>query len=314
MISDSARFHIWLGVGAVTLVAGLSVGVLSALPPPVTALEEPSYCAGAPAELPLSGKAAYAEDIAMRKVLYAENANAQLPLASLTKVMTVVTASKRLPKDATAVVTKASLAPEGDAGLYENEKWNVQDLADFTLMTSANDGAHTLALSAAEAAGRDTGWFVSEMNAEAEAIGLTETYFLNDTGLDISSTTAGAYGSARDVAHLMRYVVENAPRVVEGSAYGSRIFVSASDKKHEAKNTTAVAAAIDGLVASKTGFTDLAGGNLVAVFEPLPGRPIVAAILGGERDERDRDMTLLANAAVKELKRRILCERFHDGN
>jgi len=311
MISDSARLHVWLGVAGFAAVSGLAVGVMSAPQESALGPSAPAYCMSPGPELQLSGKAAYAEDIKTGRVLYAKNAETQLPLASLTKVMTVMTASKHLSGDAFTVITKAALRPEGDAGLYENEKWRVQDLMDFTLMTSANDGAHALGLATAEARGGDEAWFVDEMNAEARSIGLHETYFMNDTGLDISSTVAGAYGSARDVAHLMRYAITENPRIVEGTSEGTRVFISLSNKKHEAKNTTSVAAAIEGLIASKTGFTDLAGGNLVAVFEPLPGRPIAAAIMGGERDARDQDMKTLADAAVKELKRSILCERFY---
>jgi D-alanyl-D-alanine carboxypeptidase len=312
MISDSARLHVWLGVAAFAAIGGLTVGVVSTPAAPYRAENpEPAYCTTPAPRLILSGKAAYAEDVKTGRVLYAENQDVQLPLASLTKVMTILTASKNLPEGSTTLITKAALTPEGDAGLFENEEWRTQDLIDFTLMTSANDGAHALALAASAIAGQGDEWFVGEMNQNARAMGLDGTYFLNDTGLDISSTTAGAYGSARDIAHLLRYAIAHAPRTVEATSGRTRIFVSESNKKHEATNTTSVAAAIDGLVASKTGFTDLAGGNLVAMFEPLPGRPVVATIMGGEREERDSDMKLLAEAAVKELKRNILCEQFH---
>ena len=55
--------------------------------------------------------------------------------------------------------------------------------------------------------------------------------------------------------------------------------------------------------------TDLAGGNLAVLFEPIPGRPIAAVVLGSSREEREQDLKMLAESATDEMRRQIICER-----
>jgi D-alanyl-D-alanine carboxypeptidase len=65
---------------------------------------------------------------------------------------------------------------------------------------------------------------------------------------------------------------------------------------------------LDGAIAQKTGYTDLAGGNLSEVFEPTPGRPVAAVILGSTLADRNSDMEALAQGAGAALKRMLLCQ------
>lgn len=305
MTGHPLYLHLIMGAALFAAVFGVAAGIQSA-PVSAEAAVMPLYCARAPEEVLLGARAAYALDLATGRVLYEKNADAQLPLASLTKVMTIATAGAFLKEGSEAVITWEALLPEGDAGLFENERWSASDLMDFTLMTSANDGARALALTAAAAAGRDLPWFIAEMNTKAGSLGLAQTFFVNETGLDLSSTTAGAYGSAQDVALMLWRAAEEEPRITT-AASASRVFISKSGKKHTAENTTAAPSLIAGTIATKTGFTDLAGGNLAIIFEPMPGRPVAAAILGTERATRDDDMRALATAATEELKRLIAC-------
>jgi D-alanyl-D-alanine carboxypeptidase len=55
------------------------------------------------------------------------------------------------------------------------------------------------------------------------------------------------------------------------------------------------------LIASKTGYTDLAGGNLAVAFDAGVNRPIVIAVLGSSREERFSDVEKLASAVLLEL-------------
>lgn len=310
MISTVARLNIALVVVVVLVVA--VAASLASLPlyRPQAAL--PAYCAQGQAEINLTASAAYAEDIVTGEVLYQKNASAQLPLASLTKVMTALTVSELLPEGTLVVVTKEALEPEGNSGLLENETWKLEDLIDFTLMASVNDGARALSLAAAVESGHDLDWFVRAMNTKAETLGLPQTYFLNDTGLDVSSTTAGAYGSAENVARLLSYAVSSRnSRIAEGSTVASRTFVSLDQTTHEAENTSTAGVFLENAIFSKTGFTDLAGGNLGVVFEPFLGRPVAAVVLGSTREGREDDIRLLGAAAKKELKRKIACQEWY---
>jgi D-alanyl-D-alanine carboxypeptidase len=264
-------------------------------------------CADISPSLALEARAAYAKDLISGRVLYQKNSDTQLPLASLTKLATIAAASDILSPDDTVTITAEDLSPEGDSGLAVGERWREEDLADYTLMVSANDGAHALAMAAAEKEGTDAEGFIREMNAKVKSLGMDESFFSTDTGLDISSTTASAYGSARDVATLISFLVENSPRVLEGTHAEMGFFRSLSGITHPASNTSGVIGSLEGGIASKTGYTDLAGGNLAIVFEPMPGRPVAAVVLGSSRDGRDTDMKILAAGAKTALRRMLLC-------
>lgn len=266
------------------------------------------YCAHLSPTLTLEAKSAYAIDVKTNTVLYEKNAHLQLPLASLTKVMTILTVSEILSPDDVVTITSDSLTPEGDVGLQQGERWTAQGLTDFTLIISANDGAHALALASEKKLGGDETLFVKRMNERADTLGMNETFFVDDTGLDISKSTAGAYGSAYDVTLLLKHIAKTNPRIIEGSTSGNRTFTSLDGRVHEAKNTSMVITNLPGAIGSKTGFTDLAGGNLAVVFEALPGRPVVAVVLGSSRDGRDSDMETLAQAVTSTLRRAIICK------
>lgn len=303
-MSAIARLNVFLGF-AVTTALAVTFFTWPETGETASALASP-YCANHAAEAALMAKAAYAFDLSTGEKIFAKNADAQLPLASLTKLMTVYTASGILAPNDTVTVTRAALSPEG-SGLSAGEEWKASDLTDYTMIASVNDGAHALALASAEKAGDTYEGFIARMNANAEALGLTQTYFANDTGLDVSLSVAGAYGSARDMASLIGAIVKEKPRLLEATVRGADTFTALSGETHRAVNTSDAIETIPGAVASKTGFTDLAGGNLAIVFEPMPGHLVALSILGSTRENRDADIIRLADAAKKWMRTTLLC-------
>ena len=265
----------------------------------------------------IEAHAVYVYDIRMEKVLYAKNENVRLPLASLTKVMSALVAAELSPDYGVIKITNEALRAQGDSGLYPDEEWSLGNLLDFSLITSSNDGmrAVALALGALEKSDATTeemlGDFVRKMNLKASELGLNNTYFWNETGLDLnmmegimtspnagSGPAGGAYGTAKDVGMLMEYIMYHKPTLFEATQ-SSTSQVASADRLHTAKNTNNIVSNIPGLLASKTGFTDIAGGNLVIVFDPELGRPIVISILGSSVDGRFADVRKLVNATME---------------
>ena len=131
--------------------------------------------------------AAIVYDSAQNEILYAKNEETQLPLASITKLMTIAATAPYISPNETIVIEDSSLYEEGDSGLFANEEWNAKDLIDFTLLVSSNDGADVLANVAGAAklvrGGSESttpeAAFIDEMNAIAKEIGLQQTYFIN---------------------------------------------------------------------------------------------------------------------------------------
>lgn len=249
----------------------------------------------------LEARAAAVYDALTGEMLYARNARQQLPLASITKIMTALVVSDVLAPDALISVPAEALAREGDHGLFAGERWYTQDLIDFALIESSNDAAEAVALAAAPyvpARGEEgIGRTIAAMNAKARELGLSQTYYLDATGLDIGENMASAYGSAEDVAYLFAYAITQARDVVSGTARNRLTLTSADGRTYAVTNTNAALSVIPGLIAGKTGYTDLAGGNLAVAFDAGIAHPVVVVVLGSTRTGRFSDMEALIAAA-----------------
>ncbi|OHA92103.1 MAG: hypothetical protein A3J09_01240 [Candidatus Zambryskibacteria bacterium RIFCSPLOWO2_02_FULL_51_21] len=258
-------------------------------------------------KIELKAKAVYVYDVRTGEVLYAKNENLRLPLASLTKVMSALVARELSPDYAEVAIDGRALAAEGDSGLKPGEKWNLGDLLDFSLISSSNDGIRAAALSlgamSKSEASEDEiiGDFVMRMNEKAAALDLRNTYFKNETGLDETEFKGGAYGTARDVTALMEYLLIHHPDYLEATREISAVFSSLDKQSHKATNTNALAGDIPGLLASKTGFTATAGGNLSLIFDPELGRPVIVTVLGSTEKGRFEDAAMLIDAVFKSL-------------
>lgn len=247
--------------------------------------------------LSLRAESVYVYDTMNNTELFSKESDVQLPLASLTKVMTALIVREHVSADTRIFVQESDLSPEGDSGLSPGESFSRDDLVDFMLAVSSNDAARALARSAAGGEGR----FVEYMNKMATSLGMTQTFFLNESGLDENMNVSGAYGSARDMSMLFNHVLTAHPDVLEATAY-SKLYVVSSDAYHTATNTNIIAQDIPGLVAGKTGYTDLAGGNLAVVFEIEPMHRIIIVVLGSSVGERFVDVDKLIDATVRTLR------------
>jgi len=261
-------------------------------------------------EVKLIAQAAIVYDAETKKVLFQKNADKALPLASLTKLMTALVATDNAPPYTLITINKDDLRAEGDSGLRANEIWKLQDLLDFTLTVSSNDGARAVssAIGATIHVGSSTEenrlTFLSMMNASAKELGLRSTNFKNETGLDLDLTTAGAVGSARDIAMLMTHILTKRPELLAATRKEKIEVRSGSLITHNASNTNEALGKISGIIGSKTGYTDLAGGNLaIALNAPVGERqhPIIIVALGSTLDGRFSDVELLATTSIKYL-------------
>ena len=253
-------------------------------------------------EIELEASAAIVLDTITGDILYERESEAQLPLASLTKVATALAVSEVLSLDETIVIPYDT-APQGAAQrLGKGERWSVKDVITFTLVSSSNLGAQMLADAAnTRTAGRyprapKDAAVVWRMNDIARELGLIHTYFLNVSGLDISMTQAGSYGSAGDVARLFAFAASTSPELFSGTTQGGILLVSEQGARTSAFNTNEALGSIPGLMLGKTGYTDLARGNLAVVFDAGIGHPIVAVVLGSSYEGRFTDMRALVRA------------------
>lgn len=244
----------------------------------------------------IQARAALVWDVKNQRALFNKNADDQLPLASITKLMTALVAYELLNPQDKITISVDDLKTIGDSGLIDGEKFTLRNLIDLTLISSSNDGATAIGASAAHAIDptKDPETvFVKAMNLKAEELGLTKTSFKNSTGLDISESLAGASGSARDVSLLMEYIITHITDAVALTNLGMKTIKNESGEYHLAENTNEVVEDIDGLIASKTGYTALSGGNLVVAFNAGLNRPIIITVLGSSQSGRFIDTLAL---------------------
>ncbi len=144
-------------------------------------------------------------DIDADTILWQQNAHAQLPPASTTKILTALVALENFPPSLRVTVTDAALHQawdESKMGLKAGETLTVQELLTGMLLVSANDAATALAV---DTVGSER--FVAAMNAQAAALGLHDSHFTGPVGLPETAH----YTSAYDLAAISAAAVDNLP-------------------------------------------------------------------------------------------------------
>lgn len=252
----------------------------------------------------IGAKAAYVYDVRTKRALYSKDPDAVLPLASITKLMTALIARELVANTKTVAVPKTAIQQSGSSGLAEGERFTTAALSKYAVLASSNDAAYALA-SAVGAVIDDqknpNQTFVKTMNIRAEELGLPHLHFKNPTGLDMSETEAGAVGTAREVSFLMNYIIEQYPDILEPTTNTNARIYNADGAYHDAENTNPVITKIPNLLGSKTGYTDLAGGNLTIAFDAGFNRPIIVTVLGSSYDGRFADVIKLVDAVTAAL-------------
>ncbi len=147
----------------------------------------------------LTAQSAVVVDAKNGTILYGKNPHLKLPPASTAKVMTALIAFERLPLNRWVPVSrKAASAERSVAGLRPGVTYRAQDLVIAALVSSSNDAAVALA----EAVSGSEEEFARLMNRRAAELGMTNTHFVNSTGL--TDKYRDQYSTAYDLTLLIR--------------------------------------------------------------------------------------------------------------
>ena len=216
------------------------------------------------------------------EVLLTRNAQTRLPMASITKVMTVLVALERAKLNDVVTVDRDAVGISGSGvRLRAGERLTVRDLVAAALIQSANDAAIALA---GHVGRGDEDAFVALMNRKAGQLGLRATHFERADGLDV----AGHVSTAHDVNRLAQIamrepVIRELAATRDSRIAGGRSLHTWNDLLGE----------FPGLIGVKTGHTSRAGWCQVAAARG-PGFTIYATILGSPtRGERNADLAEL---------------------
>jgi len=203
-------------------------------------------------------------DINEQKIIRSQNALTQLPIASLTKIITVVTFLD------TAKKSNIELRPE--------TKLKIQS----ALVQSSNKDADMLGYIYKNSFDRD---LLNDSNKFISDLGIADLHLTNLTGLDNHDGTASNVGSATSVAKIFAYVYQNYRDVFEYTK-----FDEVDGEFGKIKNTNQQSGKTFGIMASKTGFTLEAGGNLGVIVSPEPGSAYVILVMKSSKQGRFTDV------------------------
>ncbi|MDB5260317.1 MAG: serine-type D-Ala-D-Ala carboxypeptidase D-alanyl-D-alanine carboxypeptidase [Candidatus Nomurabacteria bacterium] len=238
-------------------------------------------------------KAYVVYDVVDNKVIASKNKDEVLPLASLTKIMTAITALTYANTSTLITIDPSSVDDGYDLGLEENQIWKLGELLKYTLVFSSNDGAQAIA---DNLGGR--GQFVNEMNSKSKSLGLN-LKFTQPAGLDLNGQIGGS-GSALDMAKLFAVARKTLPAILDATTKPRVTVMAGNGKISGIPNTNQEIGQINA-EASKTGFTDVAGGNLGVVVDPVIGHPVVIVVLGSTISGRFADVDALYRALLQSI-------------
>ncbi len=239
---------------------------------------------------PIEAKSALAEDLLTGEILFSKNSGEILPLASITKIAALLAVLDYASLDEEIVISRTAVFTPEPSSLRIGEHFLVKDLVSMAMVESSNDAVTALYeyIAQKNQIGDEQAkeWFLDLMRKKAERFGAADMKFYNIWGLDESPTLGGAYGSADDLLKIAK--VSLGSPLWQLGAVGE--IVSKEGIKHNFKFTNELGPELTTLVGSKTGYTDLAGGNLLVIIEYPIGRPLGIVVLGSSEKGRFEDV------------------------
>ncbi|MCM1052802.1 MAG: D-alanyl-D-alanine carboxypeptidase [Ruminococcus sp.] len=253
--------------------------------------------------LNLDSKSAILVDNSSGKVLYEKNSDEKLPMASMTKIMSMLIIMEQIEQgnlsytDKVMISKNASNMGGSQVFLQEGEEYKVEDLLKCIAVSSANDAVVAMAekISGSESA------FVEAMNKKATELGLTNTHFSNPHGLD----NENHYSTARDMSIMARELLKHEDILRFTSIYedyltkpdGSQIWLV---------NTNRLVRFYDGVDGLKTGYTTDAGYCLTATAKKNDLRLVSVVMKSTSSDTRSKDTTTLLSYGFNSFKSTII--------
>ncbi len=253
--------------------------------------------------LNLNSSSAILIDNSSGKILYEKNADQKQPMASMTKIMSMLLIMEQIENnnlsyDDKVIISKnASSMGGSQVFLQVGEEYKVEDLLKCIAISSANDAVVAMAekISGSEAN------FVKAMNAKAEELSLTNTHFDNPHGLD----SENHYSTARDMSRLAQELLKHEEILKFTSIYedyltkpdGSQVWLV---------NTNRLVRFYEGVDGLKTGYTTKAGYCLTATAKKEDLRLISVVMNASSADNRSKDTATLLTYGFNTFKNYII--------
>lgn len=229
----------------------------------------------------VEAKSAVVMEALTGRMVFAQNQELQLPMASTTKIMTTLLTLEQKNLDRPFEVDSVAIRVEGSSmGLQEGDTVTLRTLCYGMMLASGNDAANAAAVKTAGSIEA----FVDQMNQRAEQLGMKNTCFETPSGLDASGHQSTAY----DLALLMRAALQ-VPEFCEiTSTKTARLEYGNPPYSRSMTNHNKLLWNCEGVVAGKTGFTKEAGRCLVSAAK-REGVTLICVTLGCPDDWKVHD-------------------------
>jgi len=232
------------------------------------------------------------------ELIFGQNENARLPMASTTKIMTALVALESMPVDTVVKITPESVGVEGSSiYLCEGETLTLEQLLYALMLESANDAATAIAMAVAGSVEA----FAEKMNARAASLGLTDTHFVNPHGLDAEEH----YTTAYELALVTREALRNPLFRKITATERKTIPLRGEEGVRLLLNHNKLLSSYEGCIGGKTGYTKKTGRCLVSAAE-REGVTLIAVTLNAPDDWRDH--TAMLNYGFDLYERTPLCD------
>lgn len=246
-----------------------------------------------------SAKSAYLVDYSTGEVLFERNADEQLPIASMVKIMTLLITFNKIDEGVigfdTVVTVSDNAAGMGGSQMFldAGEDYTVSDLIKGITVCSANDASVAIA----ETISGSVDAFIELMNTTASSLGMQNTVFVNVTGLPAD----GQHSTARDVSVMMRKLLTH-PEYFNYSTIYMEEYKHADGRVTELVNTNKLIRFYKGCDAGKTGFTNAAMFCLSASAKRDDMRVIATVIGAPDSKSRFAEISSMFNYAFANYK------------
>lgn len=203
-------------------------------------------------------------DLTDDKIIYEKNIQERTNIASLTKIMTTITAIEKINNlDDYVTITSEMLSnikyDASLAGLKIGDKLTYKDLLYASILPSGADATQALAYSLSGSINN----FVNDMNTLAKKIGMENSNFVNVTGLDIDNH----YSTVNDLLKMLQYALKNETfktiYTTKSYTLSNGLVVDATVKKYN----NLMKLDVSRIIGSKTGYTNKAGLCISSIFE-----------------------------------------------
>ncbi|MDO4260674.1 MAG: D-alanyl-D-alanine carboxypeptidase family protein [Eubacteriales bacterium] len=256
----------------------------------------------------LYARSAVLMDADTGRILFEKNGREAMPMASTTKIMTLLVTLENADLQGTVEVSDyAASMPDVQLHIRAGERYRLLDLCYSLMLESHNDSAVAIA----EHVGGSVEGFAALMNQKARDLGCYDTYFITPNGLDAEDGRGVHSTTARDLAAIMRRCMENEEFLTItrqaswsfGDLDGTRSFT--------VSNKNAFLGMMEGALTGKTGFTNGAGYCYVGALESQ-GKRLIAVVLAcgwpGNRTWKWSDTRKLMDYGLTDFHRETVGE------